>query len=239
MTRSDTSNGKMTRTTTVLNIIVTVTILLFVVSGVLIPLTADAACDCLITADDPECSDCSGPDCDHDDYSGARCGTSGTELTGICVACPENPDIDFACGSCPEPEPEDTGGGGAAATASTLSVVPECARGRDLVQLPCVLETLGNIAQLILGVTGGLALLMFVYGGFMILSSGGNKDRVGKGKNILAAAVVGIFIVLLSGYLIRYGLERLGVGEEYTKAPADAGTPPGTGSPPSDKSSGS
>ncbi|MEA3249860.1 MAG: pilin [Patescibacteria group bacterium] len=108
------------------------------------------------------------------------------------------------------------------ATAFAVSIVPECARGSELAQLPCMLETLGNIAQLILGVTGGLALLMFVYGGFLILSSGGSQDKVKKGKDILVSAVIGIFIILLAGYLIRYGLARLGVGDEYLETPAPA-----------------
>lgn len=103
--------------------------------------------------------------------------------------------------------------------AFAVSIVPDCARGAELAQLDCMLETAGNIAQLILGVTGGLALLMFVYGGFLMLSSGGSEDKVKKGKDALVAAVIGIFIVLLAGYLIRYGLVRLGVGEEYLKTP--------------------
>lgn len=108
--------------------------------------------------------------------------------------------------------------------ALAISIVPECARGSELAQLPCLLETFGNIAQLILGVTGGLALLMFVYGGFMMLSSGGSEDKVRKGKDAITAAVIGIFIILLAGYLIRYGLARLGVGEEFMTVPTDSGT---------------
>jgi O-antigen/teichoic acid export membrane protein len=115
-------------------------------------------------------------------------------------------------------------------SALAVSIVPECARGSDVPQLDCVLETAGNIAQLILGLTGGLALLMFVYGGFLMLSSGGNSERVGQGKKVLAAAVVGIVIVLMAGYLVRFGLSRLGVEEEYLEVPASAGTTTDSGS---------
>jgi len=114
-------------------------------------------------------------------------------------------------------------------TAFAVSLVPECARGGELAQLPCLLETFGNIAQVILGLTGGLALLMFVYGGFMMLSSGGSEDKIKKGKDAIMAAVIGIAIILLTGYLIRYGLARLGVGEEYTTIPEDVGTTTETG----------
>ncbi len=113
-------------------------------------------------------------------------------------------------GSRPE-TPEEEGGG----SSGGLHIVPECATsGTDVPQLDCVLLTLGNIAQLILAITGGLALLMFVYGGFLLLSSGGSSDKVTQGKNTLKAAVIGIVIVLLAGYLIRWGLSSLNVDTE-------------------------
>ena len=114
-------------------------------------------------------------------------------------------------------------------TALAVSIVPPCARSGELVQLSCMLETGGNIAQLILGLTGGLALLMFVYGGFLMLSSGGSEEKVKKGKDAITAAVIGIFIILFAGYLIRYGLARLGVGSEFTTVPTESETSTDTG----------
>lgn len=115
-------------------------------------------------------------------------------------------------GSQPETEEqeEDNGGGGGGG----LRIVPPCATGRGIPGLDCVLLTLGNIAQLILALTGGLALLMFVYGGFLLLTSGGSETRVSKGKDTLKAAITGIVIILLAGYLIRWGLGSLGVDTE-------------------------
>lgn len=57
-------------------------------------------------------------------------------------------------------------------------------------------------AQWILGIVGSLALLMFVYGGFLFLFSGGNKDRIDKGRQTLVNAVIGIFVVFLSYMII-------------------------------------
>ncbi len=68
-------------------------------------------------------------------------------------------------------------------------------------------------AQWILGIVGSLALLMFVYGGFLFLFSGGNKDRVDKGRQTLVNAVIGIFVVFLS-YMI------IGLVFKYTGADA-------------------
>ena len=106
---------------------------------------------------------------------------------------------------------------------SSLSIIksggPCNFEGSETPSLDCVLYTLGNIAQIILALTGSLALLMFVYGGFLMLSSGGSSDKVNKGKQVLTSAVIGIVIILCAGYLIRYGMEQLQVQEEFTSVP--------------------
>ncbi|MEK9152665.1 MAG: pilin [Patescibacteria group bacterium] len=95
------------------------------------------------------------------------------------------------------------------------SIVPECAKVKDknanAPSLNCALQTFGNIANVILGVSGSFALLMFVYGGFLFLSSAGNQEQVSKGKTVLKNAIMGIVIILGSGYVITYGLDQLGV----------------------------
>ncbi|OGM00670.1 hypothetical protein A2480_01020 [Candidatus Uhrbacteria bacterium RIFOXYC2_FULL_47_19] len=103
-------------------------------------------------------------------------------------------------------------------SALAFQIVPTCATGLDVPGLDCILEMFGNVAQLILGVTGGLALIMFVYGGFMMLTSGGG-DRAKKGIDMIKAAVVGIFIILMAGYLVRYGLDRLKVSKALLDVP--------------------
>ena len=93
------------------------------------------------------------------------------------------------------------------------AIVPDCARNQGAnapaPSLNCALQTFGNIAQLILGVTGSFALLMFVYGGFVMVTSAGNSEKVEEGKTILRNAVLGILIILGSGTLLRYGLNQL------------------------------
>lgn len=126
------------------------------------------------------------------------------------------------------------------AHAQTVHIVPSCAlnQGKEPPGLDCILQTFANIAALILSVTGSFALLMFVYGGFMMLVSGGSEERVSKGKTIVRNAVIGIFIILLSGALINYGLNALGIKASFINAPA---TPtqakPGTHTTPTSGSS--
>ncbi len=67
-----------------------------------------------------------------------------------------------------------------------------------------------QVSNLILGVVGSLALLMFVYGGFMFLISSGNSEKVTKAKGIIIAAVVGLAIVFASYLIIEFVMEAFG-----------------------------
>ncbi len=97
-------------------------------------------------------------------------------------------------------------------------IVPECATLKGsygsappVPSLVCALQTFVNIANLILGLTGSIALVMFVYGGFLMITSAGNTEQVSKGKTVLVNAVIGIMIVMTSGLIIQYAMSRLGI----------------------------
>jgi hypothetical protein len=96
-----------------------------------------------------------------------------------------------------------------------IRILPECARTSGTPQNPrapsiaCALQTFGNVAQFILGVSGTFALVMFVYGGFVFVTAAGNESRVTEGKKVLTNAVIGILIIFFSGAVIRYGLSAL------------------------------
>lgn len=68
-----------------------------------------------------------------------------------------------------------------------------------------------NVSKIILGLTGSLALLAFVYGGFVFLLSGGSAQNVEKGKGILKAAVIGLVIVFASYSIIQFVLTQAGL----------------------------
>src|SRR6056297_1357493 len=65
-------------------------------------------------------------------------------------------------------------------------------------------EVIGNVIQAVLGIVGSLALLMFVYGGLTWMLSGGNNERVQKGKTILVWATVGLIVIFASYALVRF-----------------------------------
>ncbi|MFA6604054.1 MAG: pilin [Patescibacteria group bacterium] len=106
---------------------------------------------------------------------------------------------------------------------NTFRLVPECATVRSAIpgeappvpSITCALETFGRIAQLILGLTGSAALLMFVYGGFLMVTSAGSSDKVSKGKTVMTNAIIGIVIIMTSGLLIQYGISKIGISSEF------------------------
>ncbi len=71
---------------------------------------------------------------------------------------------------------------------------------------------IGKIINAVLGVVGSIALLMFIYGGFVWMTAAGNEQSVTKGKNILIWATVGLIIIFSSYALVKFVFTGLGVG---------------------------
>lgn len=61
-----------------------------------------------------------------------------------------------------------------------------------------------RMAQLMLGATGLFGVLMFIYGGLILLTSAGNPEKVKKAKDTLVWAVGGIVVILLSASVVNY-----------------------------------
>lgn len=61
-----------------------------------------------------------------------------------------------------------------------------------------------RILKVFLGFLALIAVIMFVYGGFMMLTSAGNVDRVKKAKNTLVWAAAGVIIILGSYSFLRF-----------------------------------
>ena len=84
-------------------------------------------------------------------------------------------------------------------------LVPSCALGekdargiyvqKTAPSLKCVELLLVNIAKWIFGISGAIALLMFIYGGFLWLTSGGAPGKIEDGRKIMVGTVVGLVII--------------------------------------------
>lgn len=59
----------------------------------------------------------------------------------------------------------------------------------------------------ILGIIGSVSLLMFVWGGFQLLISQGEKGKIDEGKKIMTSAIIGIIIVFSSYIMIKFVVE--------------------------------
>jgi hypothetical protein len=59
-----------------------------------------------------------------------------------------------------------------------------------------------NIAKIILGLSGAIALLMFIYGGFLWLTAGGNASKVQQGTKIMIGTVIGLVIIFAANLAI-------------------------------------
>ena len=70
---------------------------------------------------------------------------------------------------------------------------------------------IGKVIEAALGIVGSLALLMFIYGGFIWMLAAGNNERVQKGKEVLIWATVGLVVIFSSYAMIKLIFQGLGI----------------------------
>ncbi len=63
---------------------------------------------------------------------------------------------------------------------------------------------IGRIIKYLIGLSGSLALAVFIYGGVMLLVSRGDGKYITKGKTAMINAIVGLAIIFLSYIIIRF-----------------------------------
>jgi hypothetical protein len=96
---------------------------------------------------------------------------------------------------------------------------PTPATGGNTVDLPNPLPgvtsvplLIGNIVKTALGIVGSLALVMFIYGGFVWMLAAGNEQAVEKGKNVLVWAAVGLVVIFASYSLVNFVINAITKG---------------------------
>ena len=102
--------------------------------------------------------------------------------------------------------PGGTGGAGGSATCSWSSGTNLC----NPLKVNTPQGLIGLIINGLLGVVGSLALIMFIYGGFLWMTSAGKEASVEKGKNILLWSTLGLIVIFLSYALVRFVLVGIG-----------------------------
>ena len=91
--------------------------------------------------------------------------------------------------------------GGDGSTACTSTSGATCLSNPLGVNTPQAL--IGKIINAVLGVVGSLALLMFVYGGLVWMTSSGNPEKIKQGRGIIVWAAIGLAIIFSSYALTR------------------------------------
>jgi len=66
---------------------------------------------------------------------------------------------------------------------------------------------IGDVLKYILGFVGIIALVMFIYGGFTWMTSGGNADKIKTGKNAIVWAILGMAFIFLSYAIVEFLLK--------------------------------
>jgi hypothetical protein len=69
--------------------------------------------------------------------------------------------------------------------------------------------TIAGIINIVLGFLGILATLGILYGGFMMMTSGGDADKNSKGKEVAVAGAIGLIIVFTAYAISRFVLKSL------------------------------
>src|SRR3990170_2855306 len=69
---------------------------------------------------------------------------------------------------------------------------------------------IGRLIKGILGLSGSIALLMFVYGGVVYLTAQGENERIQRAKNTLIWATMGLAVIFGSYAFLTYLFKGLG-----------------------------
>ena len=71
-----------------------------------------------------------------------------------------------------------------------------------------------NISNFILAIVGSVALLFFIYGGFVWLTAGGREDKIKHGSAVMVNTIIGILIIFGAWMAINFTVSSLATGNE-------------------------
>lgn len=73
-------------------------------------------------------------------------------------------------------------------------------------------QFVNEVLKLAIGLAGGIAMLLIIFGGIQILTSGGNPEKVKAGKELITSAIAGLLLIVFSVFILRIiGVEVLGI----------------------------
>jgi hypothetical protein len=72
-------------------------------------------------------------------------------------------------------------------------------------------QLIGKAIKAVLGILGAVALFIFVYGGFVWMTSGGSPEKIKTARTTLVWAVLGMAVIFLSYAAVDFVLKAFGV----------------------------
>jgi hypothetical protein len=77
---------------------------------------------------------------------------------------------------------------------------------------------LGTILRFGLGLAGGIAFLLILFGGLQIMTSAGNPEQLNAGRELITSAIIGLILILFSIFLLQFiGVNIIGIPEFISK----------------------
>jgi len=107
-------------------------------------------------------------------------------------------------------------GTGQAGTATGFSPFDGCQNNEVNTAIGCIPTDpsafIGKFLSLGIGMAGGIAFLLILFGGFQILTSTGNPEQLNAGRELVGSAVTGLLLIIFSLFLLRLiGYNILGI----------------------------
>lgn len=70
-------------------------------------------------------------------------------------------------------------------------------------------DLVSRVIKAFLGIVGIIALVLFLYGGILWLTSAGNSSKVEEGRNVFVWAVLGLVVIFSSYVIVNFVFDRL------------------------------
>ena len=69
-----------------------------------------------------------------------------------------------------------------------------------------------DILKWAIGIGGGIAFVLIVYAGFMIMTASGNPERIKAGQELMTSAIAGIILLIFAIFILKLvGVDILGL----------------------------
>lgn len=82
----------------------------------------------------------------------------------------------------------------------------DCSDSQDASdKLNSIIKTVINVVSVVVGV---VAVIMIIFGGLKYITSGGDSSNVSAAKNTIIYAIVGLVVVALAQFIVRFVLDK-------------------------------